>query len=70
MDYIHEQGFQLGKSKFEMGDKGKMKEIVIEPGLCNQPHLRSFFNALYYMGLRDQLPKWPWAFKAPGLSLF
>lgn len=69
LDYIEFAGFKLGKSEFENVD-GKLKEIIVEPGLCNRPELRSFLNAKYYMGLRDQLPEWPWAFKCKGLTLF
>ena len=66
LDYIASQGFVLGLSEFD-GDK----EIVIEPGLVNRPEIRCQFNALYYMGLRDELPPWPWPFKATkGLSLW
>ena len=66
LDYIASQGFVLGLSEFD-GDK----EIVIEPGLVNRPEVRCQFNALYYMGLRDELPPWPWPFKATkGLSLW
>lgn len=69
-NYIREQGFELGESRFETNKKtGKIKEIVVTPGLSNRPHLRAFFNALYYIGLKNQLPKWPWAFKIQGLSL-
>lgn len=58
-DYFEMQGFQLGVSEFD-GDK----EIVVEPGLCNRPEIRCQFNMLYYAGLRDELPEWPWRFKA------
>lgn len=59
LGYIEDQGFQLGESRFEGA-----KEIIIEPGLVNRPDIRCQFNALYYMGLRDELPEWPWPFKA------
>ena len=66
LDYIADQGFVLGESVFEDG-----KEIVVEPGLVNRPEIRCQFNALYYMGLRDELPVWPWPFKAAtGVSLW
>lgn len=68
-EYIEEMGFKMGKSRFEHVN-GKLKEIIIEPGICNRPHLRSFLNACFYIGLTQQLPPWPWKFKAHKAQLF
>ena len=57
-EYVAMQGFEWGESRYE-GDK----EIIIKRGLINTPSIRCQLNMLYYAGLRDALPKWPWAFK-------
>jgi hypothetical protein len=59
LKYIEEKGFKLGKSKFRKG-----QEVRIEDGLCNRPYQRCLLNTLYYIGLRNQLPEWPWKFTA------
>jgi len=38
-------------------------QVIVEPGLCNKAILRDEFNALYYIGFQESLPKWPWRFK-------
>lgn len=39
-------------------------EIIIEPGLCNDYKKRDELNIIYFLDLENNLPKWPWAFKA------
>jgi hypothetical protein len=34
-----------------------------EEGLPNVHYLRDQINMLYYLGVQDSMPKWPWAFK-------
>lgn len=63
-NYVREMGFTLGKSEFHTDEKGKLKETIIEPGLCNRPHLRALLNSCYYIGLQKQMPEWPWPFNA------
>lgn len=58
LKYIEEKGFVLGKSVWEGG-----KEIIIEPGLCNDVNLRYELCALYFLDLIKTLPEYPWAFK-------
>lgn len=58
--YIEEKGYVLGKSKLVNG-----KEVIIEPGLCNDDKLRCELCALYFMDLVKYLPQWPWAFPIP-----
>lgn len=58
MEYVAMQGFEWGESEYE-GDK----EIIVKRGLINTPHIRCQLNMLYYAGLRDSLPQWPWPFK-------
>lgn len=67
--YMEENGFVMGKSKFYTDQNGRLREEIIEPGLCNRPHLRALLNACFYLGLEKQLPQWPWAFKAARITL-
>ncbi len=39
-------------------------EIIIEPGLCNDYKKRDELNIIYFLDLENNLPKWPWPFKA------
>lgn len=77
VNYLHNIGYQLGKSEFkevepgyELEDnerfigKGKQKvEIVVKEGVVNQGGLRDRVNFHYYMDFANTIPKWPWKFK-------
>lgn len=67
--YMEEHGFVMGKSEFYTDERGRLREVIVEPGLCNRPHLRSQINACFYLGLEKQLPKWPWPFKSAKIAL-
>lgn len=70
-EYIEMYGFEMGKSRFEFdAKKNKEVEIVEKPGLINRAMDRALLSGMYYTGLVKELPEWPWAFKAKGLSLF
>ena len=47
-------------------DKKRRLEVIKEPGLCNQYHLRDELNIIYFLDLEKSLPKWPWAFNKGG----
>lgn len=70
-EYIEFCGFKKGESHFAYSEKKKrIIEVRDEIGVCNEALERTFMNALYYMRLTEELPKWPWRFRAGGLSLF
>lgn len=54
LDYIHAMGFRFGLSK-----EG---EVIVE-GVSNVHYLRDQLNMLYYLGVQESMPKWPWAWK-------
>lgn len=45
------------------GNKCRMIERVIEPGLCNNRQLRIELNALFFKGVMEVVPEWPWPFR-------
>jgi len=61
IEYVKYMGFEIGESEYEINDKGKMKEKTrIKDGLCNVHYQRDQINMLYYIGVQNSLPKWPW----------
>jgi hypothetical protein len=76
-DYLNLMGYKLGTSKFRKVDenykinreneiwfkKGEIVEEVVERGISNDHRLRNEMNALFYINLEKELPKWPWPFK-------
>jgi len=66
-EYIREMGFQFGKSEI-IRTKGKIKEIVLKDGLCNNHKLRDRFNLIYFLEIEKNMPLWPQTFiKQPTL---
>lgn len=63
MDYINEKGFPLGESKLVDGEW-----ITVTEGLVNSSDMRCAINAMFFIDLSDDLPKWPWAFKSKSMK--
>jgi len=61
LKYIKDMGF-------EMGTITKDGEIL-EEGVSNVHYLRDQINMLYYIGVQNSMPKWPWAWKAKRLMI-
>ena len=41
----------------------KEVEVILEHGVATNGILRDSFNTLFYQGLADSMPPWPWPFK-------
>lgn len=58
LEYIAQNGFELGESVLKNDE-----EKVIKTGVRNSYQLRCGLNMLFYIGLQNALPEWPWKFK-------
>lgn len=67
-NYVQSKGYSLGESKVYK-EKGKLKEKVLEPGLCNDCNIRDELNLLFYLDAVKRVPNWPWPFSKQCLSL-
>ena len=66
LKYIEDMGFNIGiDHKLEDGTID-----VVEEGVSNTHYLRDQINMLYYIGVQNSMPEWPWAWKPrrPGLE--
>lgn len=45
-------------------------EVIIEPGVCNDYHVRDEVNILYFMRMEESVPEWPWAFRLNRSGMF
>ena len=62
LKYIHHMGFEIGGEILSWED-GTPEVEVLEEGLSNVHYQRDMINMLYYLGVQESMPKWPWAFK-------
>jgi len=59
LKYIEYIGFEYG---LEQEEKDGTISIV-RTGVSNTHYLRDQINMLYYIGVQNSMPEWPWAWK-------
>ncbi len=64
IDYVHHMGFSIGGSITNWDtEDGRPEEEIVEYGVTNVHLQRDMINMLYFLGVQESLPEWPWAFK-------
>jgi hypothetical protein len=64
LDYIYHMGFKMGVT-----NHGEEQEIL-EEGLSNVHYQRDQINMLYYLGVQESMPEWPWSWSPSRQVLF
>jgi hypothetical protein len=58
LKYIEDMGFEIGIEQEEQD--GSIS--IVEEGLSNVHYQRDMINMLYYLGVQEAMPEWPWPF--------
>ena len=60
LKYIEDMGFEMGLEQ-EEEDGAIIATSIVRTGLSNTHYLRDQINMLYYIGVQNSMPEWPWA---------